>query len=169
MALEKVAFLPFGLLIDKWRWDVFSGKVARDAYNPAWWQLKQRYQGVTAPVARTADDFDPGAKFHVAGSTPYVRYFLARIYQFQFHKALCQAAGYKGPLDQCSIHDNKAAGAKLIAMLSLGASRPWPDALDAVGAGRKADAGPLLEYFAPLKQWLTDQNADENKRQQCGW
>jgi peptidyl-dipeptidase A len=165
LALDKVAFLPFGLLIDKWRWDVFAGKVPRDAYNAAWWKLKQQYQGVAAPVARTADDFDPGAKFHVAGSTPYVRYFLARIYQFQFHKALCQAAGYTGPLDQCSIHDNRTAGAKLMAMLSLGASKPWPDALDAVGAGRKADAGPLLEYFAPLKQWLDGQN----KGQQCGW
>jgi peptidyl-dipeptidase A len=165
LALDKVAFLPFGLLIDKWRWDVFSGKVPREAYNDEWWRMKQKYQGVSAPVARTADDFDPGAKFHVASSTPYVRYFLARIYQFQFHKALCQAAGYTGPLDQCSIHDSRAAGAKLMAMLALGASKPWPDALELVGAGRKADAGPLLEYFAPLKQWL----AEQNKGQQCGW
>jgi peptidyl-dipeptidase A len=164
-ALDKVAFLPFGLTIDKWRWDVFAGKTAPADYNAAWWRLKERYQGVAAPVPRSADDFDPGAKFHVASSTPYVRYFLARIYQFQFHKALCQAAGYVGPLDQCSIHDNRAAGAKLAAMLSLGASRPWPDALELVGAGRKADAGPMLEYFAPLREWL----AAENKGRQCGW
>jgi peptidyl-dipeptidase A len=164
-ALDKVAFLPFALTIDKWRWDVFAGKVGRDAYNAAWWKLKQQYQGVAVPVARTEADFDPGAKYHVASSTPYVRYFLARIYQFQFHKALCQAAGYSGPLVQCSIHDNRAAGAKLIAMLSLGASKPWPEALETVGAGRKADAGPMLEYFAPLRQWL----AEQNKGQQCGW
>jgi peptidyl-dipeptidase A len=160
-----VAFLPFGLTIDKWRWDVFAGKIAPADYNAAWWRLKERYQGVAAPVPRGAGDFDPGAKFHVASSTPYVRYFLARIYQFQFHKALCQAAGYVGPLDQCSIHDNRAAGTKLAAMLSLGASRPWPDALELVGAGRKADAGPMLEYFAPLREWL----AAENKGRQCGW
>ncbi len=164
-ALDKVAFLPFGLLIDKWRWDVFAGKIPEGDYNAAWWRLKQQYQGVSAPVPRGAGDFDPGAKFHVAASTPYVRYFLARIYQFQFHKALCKAAGYTGPLDQCSIHDDRAAGAKLAAMLSLGASRPWPDALEAVGAGRKADAGPMLEYFAPLRQWL----ADQNRGQRCGW
>jgi peptidyl-dipeptidase A len=165
MALEKVAFLPFGLLIDKWRWDVFAGKTAPADYTSSWWALKQKYQGVSAPAARTPDDFDPGAKYHVATGTPYMRYFLARIYQFQFHKALCQAAGFTGPLDQCSIHDNKAAGAKLMAMLALGASKPWPDALDAVGAGRKADAGPMLEYFAPLAKWL----ADQNKGQTCGW
>jgi peptidyl-dipeptidase A len=166
MALEKVAFLPFGLLIDKWRWDVFSGKVAPGEYNAAWWRLKERYQGVVAPGApRTEGDFDPGAKFHVVSSTPYVRYFLARIYQFQFHRALCQAAGYTGPLDECSIHDDKRAGAKLMAMLSLGASRPWSDALEAVGAGRKADAAPMLEYFAPLRQWL----AEQNKGRACGW
>ncbi len=169
MALDKVAFLPFGLLIDKWRWDVFSGKVAPGDYNAAWWKLKREYQGVDAPGARGPGDFDPGAKFHVASSTPYVRYFLARIYQFQFHKALCQAAGYTGPLDQCSVHDSKAAGAKLMAMLSLGASRPWPDALEAIGAGRKADAGPMLEYFAPLEQWLEQQNAPRKKAQTCGW
>ncbi len=165
MALDKVAFLPFGLLIDKWRWDVFAGKIAPDDYTSSWWVLKQKYQGVSAPAARTPDDFDPGAKYHVATGTPYMRYFLARIYQFQFHKALCQAAGFTGPLDQCSIHDNKAAGAKLMAMLALGASKPWPDALEAVGAGRKADAGPMLEYFAPLAKWL----ADQNKGQTCGW
>ena len=165
MALDKVAFLPFGLLIDKWRWDVFAGKTAPADYEKSWLALKQRYQGVSAPVARTEDDFDPGAKYHVASSAQYVMYFLARIYQFQFHAALCKAAGYEGPLDQCSIHDNKAAGAKLMAMLALGSSRPWPDAMEAVGAGRKADAGPLLEYFAPLHAWLKDQN----KGQQCGW
>jgi peptidyl-dipeptidase A len=165
MALDKVAFLPFGLLIDKWRWDVFAGKVGPGDYNAAWWKLREQIQGVAPPVTRTAADFDPGAKYHVATSTPYVRYFLARIYQFQFHKALCQAAGFSGPLDQCSIHDNRAAGAKLMAMLALGQSRPWPDALEAIGAGRKADAGPMLEYFAPLREWL----ADQNKRQQCGW
>jgi peptidyl-dipeptidase A len=165
LALDKVAFLPFGLLIDKWRWDVFAGKTAPADYEKAWLELKRRYQGVSAPVARTEDDFDPGAKYHVAASSPYVMYFLARIYQFQFHAALCKAAGYVGPLDQCSIHDNKAAGAKLMAMLAMGASRPWPDAMEAVGAGRKADAGPLLAYFAPLRAWLHDQN----KNQVCGW
>jgi peptidyl-dipeptidase A len=165
MALEKIAFLPFGLLIDKWRWEVFSGKVTPADYNRAWWQLKTQYQGVIAPAERGAADFDPGAKFHVASSTPYVRYFLARIYQFQFHKALCEAAGQTGPLDQCSIYENKAAGAKLMAMLGLGASKPWPDVLEAIGAGRNADAQPMLEYFAPLAHWL----ADQNKGQTCGW
>jgi peptidyl-dipeptidase A len=165
MALEKIAFLPFGLLIDKWRWDVFSGKVSPADYNAAWWALKARYQGVAPPETRTERDFDPGAKFHVASSTPYVRYFLARIYQFQFHRALCQAAGAKGPIDRCSIHDSKEAGAKLMAMLSLGASKPWPDALEAIGGGRKADAGAMLEYFAPLMAWL----GVENQGRQCGW
>lgn len=165
MALDKIAFLPFGLLIDKWRWDVFAGKIRPERYNEAWWSLKTTIQGVRPPAPRTADDFDPGAKFHVASSTPYVRYFLARIYQFQFHRALCRAAGDSGPLDECSIHDSRAAGAKLRAMLSLGASRPWPDAMEALGAGRKADAAPMLEYFAPLEHWL----AEENKGKTCGW
>ena len=165
MALEKVAFLPFGLLIDKWRWDVFSGKVPPADYNAAWWRLKEKYQGVSAPVSRTADDFDPGAKFHVASSTPYVRYFLARIYQFQFHRALCQAAGDTGPLYECSIHDSKKAGERLMTMLSLGATRPWPDALEAIGGGRTASAEPMLEYFAPLRKWL----AEANRGRQCGW
>jgi peptidyl-dipeptidase A len=165
MALDKVAFLPFGLLIDKWRWDVFSRKVPPAEYESAWWRLVSQYQGVSPPGPVTEDDFDPGAKFHVASSTPYLRYFLARIYQFQFHKALCRAAGHTGPLDSCSIHDSKEAGAKLMAMLSLGASRPWPEALEVIGAGRKADAGPMLEYFKPLSEWL----ADQNRGRKCGW
>jgi len=148
---------------------VALGRVLRqDAahkYNQAWWALRRKYQGVDAPVARSEADFDPGAKYHVPANTPYVRYFLARIYQFQFHKALCEAAGFKGPLDRCSIHDSRDAGKKLMGMLALGASKPWPDAMDAVGAGRKADAGPMLEYFAPLKKWLDD----ANKGKTCGW
>jgi peptidyl-dipeptidase A len=165
MALDKVAFLPFGLMVDRWRWGVFSGKVPPADYNRAWWDLKRELQGVTPPAARDASDFDAGAKFHVLSSTPYVRYFLARIYQFQFHKALCAASGYTGPPDLCSIHGKKEAGAKLMSMLSLGASVPWREAMQAIGAGKNADAGPMLEYFAPLREWL----AHENHGRTCGW
>lgn len=165
MALDKVAFLPFGLLIDKWRWDVFSGKTPKSKYNEAWWALRTKYQGVAAPVPRTEADFDPGAKYHIPASTPYARYFLARIYQFQFHRALCKAAGYKGSLDTCSIYGNKEAGAKLRAMLQLGQSKPWPEALATLSGETKADASAMLEYFAPLRAYLKEQN----KGEQCGW
>ncbi len=165
MALDKVAFLPFGLLIDKWRWDVFSGKTPKAKYNEAWWALKAKYQGVAPPSPRSEADFDPGAKFHIPGSTPYIRYFLARIYQFQFHRALCKAAGHKGSLDTCSIYGNKNAGEKLKAMLSLGQSKPWPEALAVLSGESKADASALVEYFAPLQTWLKEQN----KGEQCGW
>jgi peptidyl-dipeptidase A len=164
-ALGKVAFLPFGLLIDKWRWDVFAGKVTPADYNKAWWDARLKYQGVTPPVARTEADFDPGAKYHVPGNTPYVRYFLAAIYQFQFHRALCKAAGQTGPLHRCSIHGSKAAGDKLKAMLAMGASKPWPEAMKAITGDSKADASALLDYFAPLSQWLDE----KNKGQVCGW
>ena len=165
MALDKVAFLPFGLMIDKWRWDVFSGKTPKAKYNETWWALRTKYQGVAAPVARTEADFDPGAKYHIPASTPYVRYFLARIYQFQFHRALCKAAGHKGSLDTCSIYGNKEAGAKLRSMLQLGQSKPWPEALATLSGETKADASAMLEYFAPLRTYLKEQN----KGEQCGW
>ncbi|NOK36490.1 peptidase M2 family protein [Corallococcus exercitus] len=164
-ALEKVAFLPFGLLVDQWRWDVFSGKVKPADYNKSWWALRTKYQGVAAPVARTEQDFDAGAKYHVPANVPYTRYFLARILQFQFHKALCEAAGHKGALNECSIYGNKAAGQRLQAMLEMGASKPWPDALAAMTGSRQMDATPMLEYFAPLRRWLQEQN----KGQKCGW
>ena len=157
-ALEKVAFLPFGLLIDQWRWKVFSGELKPSGYNAAWWDLRLRYQGVAPPVARTEADFDPGAKYHVPANVPYTRYFLAHILQFQFHKALCEAAGQKGPLHRCSVYDNRAAGAKLEKMLAMGQSRPWPDALEAMTGQRHMDASALLEYFAPLQKWLDEQN-----------
>ena len=164
-ALEKVAFLPFGKLIDQWRWDVFSGKVSPANYNAAWWALRRKYQGVEAPLPRSEQDFDPGAKYHIPENTPYTRYFLARILQFQFHRALCQAAGQNGPLYECSIFGSKAAGDKLRAMLSLGASKPWPDALEALTGQRQMDATAMLEYFAPLRAWLKEQN----RGQKCGW
>lgn len=157
-ALEKVAFLPFGLLVDKWRWEVFSGQVKPEEYNKAWWELRRKYQGIAPPVQRSEADFDPGAKYHVASNTPYMRYFLARILQFQFQRALCREAGYTGPLHRCSIYGNKGAGARLNKMLSMGVSKPWPEALEALTGEKEMDASALADYFAPLKKWLDEQN-----------
>ena len=157
-AMDKVAFLPFGLLIDQWRWKVFSGEVKPADYNTAWWELRNRYQGVSAPLARAATDFDPGAKYHVPANTPYTRYFLARVLQFQFHRALCREAGFTGPLHRCSIYGSTAAGKKLATMLEAGQSRPWPEILhEATGEGRM-DGTAMLEYFAPLQKGLDEQN-----------
>jgi peptidyl-dipeptidase A len=164
-ALDKVAFLPFGLLIDKWRWGVFSGQIAPADYNKAWWNLRREYQGIAPPLERTEADFDPGAKYHVAANVPYARYFLAAILQFQFHRALCRAAGYKGPLHRCSIYNNKEAGARLNTMLEMGESRPWPEALETLTGEKQMDATAMLDYFAPLKTWLDEQN----KGHKTGW
>ncbi len=164
-ALDKVAFLPFGLLIDKWRWQVFSGAIPPEEYNKAWWDLRLKYQGVVPPVGRSERDFDPGAKYHVASNTPYMRYFLADVYEFQFYRALCREAGYKGPLNRCTFFESKAAGEKLNKMLEMGQSRPWQDAMEAITGQREADASAILEYFAPLKTWLDEQN----KGMKVGW
>ena len=163
-ALEKVAFLPFGLMIDKWRWEVFSGKISPAEYNKRWWELRKQYQGVAPPVARSEADFDPGAKYHVAANVPYARYFLADILQFQFHRALCREAGYKGPLNRCSIYNNKEAGARLNKMLEMGQSRPWPEALEAMTGEKQMDATAIIDYFAPLKKWLDEQNAKDGAK-----
>jgi peptidyl-dipeptidase A len=165
MALDKIAFLPFGKLIDEWRWAVFDGRVKPADYNRAWWDLRRKYQGMAPPVERTEADFDPGAKYHIPGNTSYTRYFLSFILQFQFHKALCEAAGYQGPLNECSIAGNKAAGEKYAAMLKLGASEPWPDTLEKLTGTRQMDASAIIDYFKPLEAWLEEQN----KGEQCGW
>ncbi|MDX2154645.1 MAG: M2 family metallopeptidase [Bryobacteraceae bacterium] len=164
-ALEKVSFLPFGILIDQWRWKVFSGEVAPDRYNAAWWELRQKYQGVSAPVARSEKDFDPGAKYHVPANVPYTRYFLAHVLQFQFHRALAQTAGCREPLHRCSVYGSAEAGKRLQAMLELGASRPWQEALFALTGQRQMDATAMRDYFAPLQKWLDEQN----KGQSPGW
>ena len=165
LALEKIAFLPFGKMIDEWRWKVFSGDIAPEDYNAGWWQLREEYQGIKAPIERTEADFDPGAKYHIPGNTPYTRYFLSFIMQFQFHKALCDASGYTGPLHECSIYNNKVAGEKLGAMLAMGQSAPWPDALEALTGQRSMDGSAIIDYFAPLNIWLKEQNQDRS----CGW
>jgi len=164
-ALDRVAFLPFGLLIDQWRWKVFSGEITPANYNQAWWDMRLKYEGIVPPVARTEADFDPAAKYHVAANVPYTRYFLAHILEFQFYRALCRESGYKGPLNRCTFYGSKEAGAKFNKMLEMGQSKPWPDELEALTGERQMDAGALLEYFAPLKQWLDEQN----KGQKQGW
>jgi peptidyl-dipeptidase A len=165
MALDKVAFLPFGKLIDEWRWGVFDGRIKPSEYNKAWWDLREKYQGVSRPVPGSEEDFDPGAKYHVPGNTSYTRYFLSFIVQFQFHKALCEAAGFKGPLSECSIFGNAQAGRKYAAMLKNGASQPWQDSLEQLTGTRTMDASAIMEYFQPLEAWL----AEQNKGETCGW
>ncbi|MCR6687413.1 M2 family metallopeptidase [Pseudoxanthomonas sp.] len=165
MALAKVAFLPFGLMIDRWRWGVFDGSIAPDRYNQAWWELKARYQGVAPATPRGEDFFDPGAKYHVPGNTPYTRYFLSHILQFQFYKSLCEAAGQTGPLYECTFYGNAEAGRKFQAMLAKGASQPWQATLKELTGSEQIDGGAVLEYFAPLQEWLKQQNQGKS----CGW
>jgi peptidyl-dipeptidase A len=164
-ALDKVAFLPWGLLVDRWRWEVFSGKVGPGDYNRRWWELRRKYQGVAPPLPRTEQDFDPGAKYHIPANVPYTRYFLAGILQFQLHRALCRIAGHSGPLHTCSVYGNKEVGRRLRAMMEMGQSRSWPDALRALTGEPRTDASAILAYFAPLHAWLREQN----RGRQCGW
>ncbi|MEG3122951.1 M2 family metallopeptidase [Sphingomonas sp. GB1N7] len=164
-AMDKVAFLPFGLLIDKWRWGVFSGEIPATGYEKGWNDLRLKYQGIAPPVARDETKFDPGAKYHVPASVPYTRYFLARLLQFQFYQAACRRAGWKGPLHRCSFYGNKAVGERLNAMLAMGQSKPWPDALQAFTGSREMSGKAMVAYFAPLKAWLDQQN----KGKPTGW
>jgi peptidyl-dipeptidase A len=164
-AMDKVAFLPFGLLVDKWRWGVFDGSISTANYNKGWTDLRRQYQGIVPPVERAADRFDPGAKYHIPGNTPYTRYFLARILQFQFFKAACDAAGWKGPLHRCSFYGNKEVGKRLNAMLEMGAAKPWPDALQAFTGSREMSGKAMIAYFKPLMDWLKKQNKGQKK----GW
>lgn len=165
MALDKIAFLPFGLMVDRWRWDVFNGNTAPEAYNDAWSANMLKYQGLVPPGPRPADAFDPGAKYHIPGNTPYTRYFLAHIYQFQFHRAACRMAGWDGPLHRCSIYGNEEVGARFNAMMEMGQSRPWPEAMAAFTGESGNDASAVADYFAPLNAWLTEQNRGRD----CGW
>jgi peptidyl-dipeptidase A len=164
-AMDKVAFMPFSYLVDKWRWGVFDGSITPANYNQAWVDLKRKYQGIVPPVPRSEADFDPGAKFHIPANTSYERYFIARVLQFQFYKAACDISGWKGPLHRCSFYGNKEVGQRLNQMLSMGASKPWPDALQVFTGSREISGKPMLEYFAPLQRWLEQQNAGK----QCGW
>ena len=164
-ALDKVAFLPFGVVIDQWRWKLFSGEIKPENANAEWWKLRLKYQGVAAPIARTEADFDPGAKYHIPANVPYTRYFLAHILQYQFHRAMCAAAGQAPPLNRASIYGSKEAGKKLQDMLAMGLSQPWPEAMQALTGQRDMDATAILDYFAPLQKWLDEQNAG----QPVGW
>ena len=164
-ALERLAFLPFGLLVDQWRWQVFAGRIQPADYNKAWWDLKLRYQGVAPPAPRGEEFFDPGAKYHVPANTPYARYFLAQVLQFQFHRALAKTAGCTAPLHRCSIYGSKDAGRRLAAMLALGASKPWPDALEALTGQREMDATAMAGVLRAAEAWLDEQN----KGKPVGW
>ncbi|MBX3579626.1 MAG: M2 family metallopeptidase [Rhizobiaceae bacterium] len=164
-ALDRVAFMPFGLLVDKWRWGTFDGSIQPADYNTAWTKMRLDYQGIVPPVERGPDAFDPGGKYHIPGVTPYARYLLANVLMFQFYEAACSQAGWTGPLHRCSFYGNKDVGAKFRAMLAMGASRPWPDALEAFTGEREMSGKSMLAYFAPLHGWLKEQSAGKS----CGW
>ena len=165
MALRGIAVLPWAKLVDEWRWKVFSGEVTPENYNQAWWELRETYQGVTPPVARTEADFDPGAKYHIPANVSYTRYFLARILQFQLQRSLCQVAGHEGELQACSLYGSEEAGEPFWALLEKGKSQPWQDTLEQFSGTREMDATAIIDYFAPLMEYLRAQNADRT----CGW
>jgi peptidyl-dipeptidase A len=165
MALDKIAFLPFGKLIDEWRWGVFSGEIKPEDYNKSWWNMRLKYQGIAPPNERSEADFDPGSKYHIPGNVSYTRYFLARILQFQFQRSLCETAGHEGDLASCSIYGSKEAGDKFFAMMASGQSEPWQDALEKLTGTREMDATAIIDYFAPLMGYLKEQNAGRS----CGW
>lgn len=164
-AMDKIAFLPFGIMMDQWRWRVFSGEYSPAEYNSGWWDLRKEYQGLRPPNNRPADAFDPGAKYHIPGNTPYMRYFLSYILQFQFHKAACDIAGFQGPIHQCSIYGNKEVGRRFNAMMEMGSSKPWQDALEAFTGTRDMDGSAIIEYFRPVMDYLEKENKDRS----CGW
>ena len=165
MALEKIAFIPFGLMVDQWRWKVYSGEITPENYNSAWWELREKYQGVTAPIDRDANAFDPGAKYHVPAGVPYSRYFLAHIQQFEFHRALCEISESSDPIHRCSIYNNKDAGTALNTVLEMGSSKPWQEAYKVLTGNEQMDATAILDYFAPLHTWLKN----KNQGKQCGF
>ncbi len=164
-ALDKIAFLPFAVMMDQWRWRVLRGEIQPEDYNSAWWELRESYQGIVPPVDRPADAFDPGSKYHIANNVPYLRYFLSHILQFQFHQAACEMAGWEGPLHRCSIYGNEEVGARFNAMMEMGASQPWPDALEAFTGTREMDGSAIIAYFQPLMDHLEAQNTGQS----CGW
>ena len=164
-ALEKISFLPFALSVDQWRWQVFDGRITPENYNAEWWRIRQHYQGIRPPVERSAAAFDPGAKYHVANSVPYLRYFLSYVLQFQFYEAACRQAGWEGPLHRCTVYGNQEVGRRFNAMMEMGASRPWPDALEAFTGTRQMDGSSMVRYFEPLRAWLEEQNEGRT----CGW
>ncbi|MAC87828.1 M2 family metallopeptidase [Maricaulis sp.] len=164
-ALDKIAFLPFAVMMDQWRWRVLRGEIQPDNYNDAWWELRESYQGIVPPVERGETAFDPGSKYHIANNVPYLRYFLSFIMQFQFHEAACEMAGWEGPLHRCSIYGNEEVGARFSAMMEMGASQPWPDALEAFTGTREMDGSAIIAYFQPLMTHLEEQNATRD----CGW
>jgi peptidyl-dipeptidase A len=164
-ALDKVAFLPFALSLDQWRWRVFRGEIQPPQYTTAWWEIRRRYQGIRPPTDRPADAFDPGAKYHIPNNVPYLRYFLARVLQFQFYEAACKQAGWQGPLHRCTVYGNREVGERFNRMMEMGQSRPWPDALEAFTGTRQMDGSSMVHYFQPLMTWLEQQN----RGRQCGW
>ncbi|KAJ8384193.1 hypothetical protein AAFF_G00207410 [Aldrovandia affinis] len=167
IALDKIAFLPFGYLMDQWRWKVFDGRITESEYNKDWWNLRLKYQGLCPPVARTEKDFDPGAKFHIPANVPYVRYFVSFIVQFQFHQALCKASNHDGPLHTCDIYKSTEAGKLLGDVMKLGFSKPWPEAMAMITGQPHMSALPLMEYFKPLSDWLREENT--KNQEELGW
>jgi len=164
-ALEGVVVVPWALMLDKWRADIFKGETSFDELNDSWWKLRNSYQGIAPPSKRKTDSFDPGAKYHIPANTPYTRYYLARIMQYQFHEALCQSAGFEGPLHECSIYGNKEAGNKIISTMALGKSVPWQEAFKEITGTEKLSGESIMNYYKPLKKWLDEQN----KERLCGW
>ena len=164
-ALDGVVIVPWALKLDKWRSGVFDGDIDESNLNSSWWSLREEYQGINTSYERSENYFDPGAKYHIPGNTPYTRYYLASIMQYQFHEALCNLIDYDGYLHECSIYGNKEAGDRIISTMAMGQSLPWQEAFENLTGSRQLSGKSIMNYYAPLKEWLDE----ENKNRTCGW
>jgi hypothetical protein len=160
MSLDKVAFLPFGYMIDNYRWKIFDGSIPEDELTLRWIEMRANYQGIVPPVKRNERDFDPGAKYHVPASTPYIRYFVSYILQFQLHQTFCELAG-QSVVYNCDIAPRPSnptpAAKELQKLLAAGGSRNWQDLLQEVTNSSKLEAGPIIAYFQPLIEYFDEQ------------
>ncbi|ALC39612.1 Ance-3, partial [Drosophila busckii] len=173
MAIDKVAFLPFALSLDNWRYDVFSGNANKRVMNCHYWNLREKYSGIKPPVLRSEMDFDLGAKYHIPANIPYIKYFFSTVLQFQIYRRMCLQAGQyvpndpRKPLHKCDIYRQPAAGNILKQLMAKGASQPWQEVLEeTLGEGR-LDGSALREYFAPLEEWLRQEALRTNEY--VGW
>ncbi|KAI4468733.1 angiotensin-converting enzyme [Holotrichia oblita] len=153
MALRKVAYAPFALLVDQ-------NGVRTMNFN--WWELRLLYQGIVPPIARNEGHLDAVAKRHIPADLPYMKYYVALLLEFQIFDALCGAMGHTAQLHTCDIYRSREAGRILTDIMQAGKAKHWKDVLRTLRTKTNGlSAEPLLKYFQPLLAWLKVQNRDE--------
>ena len=157
-ALNYVVFIPFSTgTMSMFEHDLYANNLPADQFNKRWWELAAQYQGIAPPTTRGEEYCDAATKTHINDdAAQYYDYALSFILLFQVHDHIAKEILHQDP-HATNYYGNKEVGKFIADIMKPGASKDWREVLKEK-TGSELSAKAMLDYFAPLMDYLKKEN-----------